>query len=81
MDSNLEYVDDVETYNDEEKDSIKLALLPLYSNLSICYLQLKDYKNTIEASTEAIKIDSLNVKCLFRRGKARLENLTSGYIF
>jgi hypothetical protein len=34
LDSNLEYVDEIEKYNDEEKDSIKKGLLPLYSNLS-----------------------------------------------
>lgn len=44
-----------------------------YANRAICYLKKKNYKKTIEDSTEAIKLDDCYVKAYQRRSIAYKE--------
>jgi len=53
----------------EHQDLLQLKT-PLLSNLSQCCLSLGDFYSTITHSTEVLQLDPVNVKALFRRGKA-----------
>ena len=57
---------------------IRKTVLPLYSNTAACYVHLQEFPEALEAANEALSIDPLNVKCLYRRAKVRMDNLASG---
>ncbi|EAR82877.2 tetratricopeptide repeat protein (macronuclear) [Tetrahymena thermophila SB210] len=46
--------------------------IPCNSNLSICNLKLKEYKQCIHFASKVIENDPNNIKCLYRRGMAHL---------
>lgn len=46
--------------------------IPLYSNMSQCYLNIGDLHEAEETSSEVLKRDETNEKALFRRAKARM---------
>ncbi|XP_062293780.1 inactive peptidyl-prolyl cis-trans isomerase FKBP6 [Scomber scombrus] len=62
-----------ETQSDAEKEKIKIALLPLYLNLSLTELRLDSPHKALKYSNKALEIDSANTKALFRCGQAYLE--------
>ncbi|NWU91675.1 TOM34 protein, partial [Upupa epops] len=41
-----------------------------YTNRALCYLALKQYKEAAQDCTEALRLDSKNVKALYRRAQA-----------
>ncbi|KYO42163.1 mitochondrial import receptor subunit TOM34 [Alligator mississippiensis] len=41
-----------------------------YTNRALCYLSLKQYKETIQDCTEALKLDAKNIKAFYRRAQA-----------
>ncbi|VDM93621.1 unnamed protein product [Onchocerca ochengi] len=46
--------------------------IPLFLNLSLCYLNWKEYYEAIDAASEVLKRDKLNEKALYRRAKGRI---------
>lgn len=62
-----------ETQSDAEKEKIKIALLPLYLNLSLTELRLDSPHKALKYSNKALEIDSANTKALFRSGQVRWE--------
>ncbi|XP_040920571.1 inactive peptidyl-prolyl cis-trans isomerase FKBP6 [Toxotes jaculatrix] len=62
-----------ETQCDAEKERIKMALLPLYLNLSLTELRLDSPHKALKYGNKALEIDSANTKALFRCGQAYLE--------
>ncbi|XP_054162334.1 protein unc-45 homolog B-like, partial [Oppia nitens] len=44
--------------------------LNLYKNLSLCYLKLEDYENTISYATKALELSPTDIKTLLRRCSA-----------
>uniref|UniRef100_A0A1I7TUX9 TPR_REGION domain-containing protein n=1 Tax=Caenorhabditis tropicalis TaxID=1561998 RepID=A0A1I7TUX9_9PELO len=46
--------------------------IPLYSNMSQCYLNIGDLHEAEETSSEVLKREETNEKALFRRAKARI---------
>ncbi|VDM98752.1 unnamed protein product [Thelazia callipaeda] len=46
--------------------------VPVFLNLSLCYLNWKQYYEAIDAATEVLKRDELNEKALYRRAKGRI---------
>ncbi|CAK6962569.1 inactive peptidyl-prolyl cis-trans isomerase FKBP6 [Scomber scombrus] len=60
-----------ETQSDAEKEKIKIALLPLYLNLSLTELRLDSPHKALKYSNKALEIDSANTKALFRCGQVR----------
>ena len=72
-DSELTYITDTGNNPSEQKEinqMIKNALL----NISLVYLILKDYSNVIKACDEVLKIESNNVKALYRKAKAYIDD-------
>lgn len=49
-----------------------LQNIPLFLNLSLCYLNWKQDYEAINAATEVLKRDKLNEKALYRRAKGRI---------
>lgn len=62
-----------ETQSDSEKERIKMALLPLYLNISLAELRLERPHKALKYGNKALEIDSANTKALFRCGQAYLE--------
>ncbi|XP_042246534.1 inactive peptidyl-prolyl cis-trans isomerase FKBP6 [Thunnus thynnus] len=62
-----------ETPSDAEKEKIKIALLPLYLNLSLTELRLDSPHKALKYGNKALEIDAANTKALFRCGQAYLE--------
>lgn len=62
-----------ETQSDLEKERIKMALLPLYLNISLAELRLERPHKALKYGNKALEIDSANTKALFRCGQAYLE--------
>ncbi|MDC3321151.1 tetratricopeptide repeat protein [bacterium] len=58
----------------EEDDLIgsdfKRLRCELHSNRALCYLKLEDFKRARDAASEALEIDGLHFKSLWRRAKA-----------
>nr|3RKV_A Chain A, putative peptidylprolyl isomerase [Caenorhabditis elegans] len=46
--------------------------IPLYANMSQCYLNIGDLHEAEETSSEVLKREETNEKALFRRAKARI---------
>ncbi|XP_029902424.1 inactive peptidyl-prolyl cis-trans isomerase FKBP6 [Myripristis murdjan] len=61
-----------ETRNDMERESIRTALLPLYLNLSLTELRLESSHKALKYGKMALEIDTNNTKALFRCGQAYL---------
>ena len=47
--------------------------LPLLSNLALCMLKLKQWKECVDAASQALEFNADHTKALFRRGQARRE--------
>ncbi|XP_061602976.1 inactive peptidyl-prolyl cis-trans isomerase FKBP6 [Cololabis saira] len=58
-----------------ERSSIKMALFPLYLNLSVTELRLESPAKALKHGQKALEMDSSNTKALFRCGQAYLELL------
>lgn len=54
------------------------AMVPLYLNKAQCCLKLGLWADCIVAAAEVLELDPKNVKALFRRGVARMENRQLG---
>jgi len=60
---------------DPEKEKVNKEIkLPGHLNLAACYIKTKDLAKAIENATKALEIDSRNVKGLWRRGCAYIDN-------
>lgn len=49
-----------------------LQNIPLYLNLSQCYLNQEEFRNANDTASEVLKRDPDNEKALFRRVKAKI---------
>lgn len=73
-----EALDYVKFMNDEtpeeEKERVEKLKLALYLNSAMACIKDKDFGKAITMTTDALKIEADNVKALFRRGTAYLNN-------
>ncbi|VBB29711.1 unnamed protein product [Acanthocheilonema viteae] len=53
-----------------EDETLRNLLSVIYSNLSVCYAKLCDWKLTLDASNNALNLNASNTKALFRRANA-----------
>ncbi|VIO97096.1 Uncharacterized protein BM_BM10195 [Brugia malayi] len=53
-----------------EDETLRNLLSVIYSNLSVCYAKLCDWKLTLDASSNALNLNANNTKALFRRANA-----------
>lgn len=58
--------------NELEKKNLLTLKITIYLNLSLCYLVLSNFTNGFQAAQEALILDPLNPKALFRRAKSKL---------
>ncbi|KAI6203272.1 hypothetical protein M3Y94_00537000 [Aphelenchoides besseyi] len=58
---------------DDEWKALDKRNIPLYLNLSQCYLNDGRYHEAVESASEALKRDEQNGKALYRRAKARIQ--------
>lgn len=55
---------------DQHRDAVNKVRLPVYLNLSACYLQLKKFDKALKHAELALEIDSRHPKALYRGGMA-----------
>uniref|UniRef100_A0A7S2RGF6 peptidylprolyl isomerase n=1 Tax=Eucampia antarctica TaxID=49252 RepID=A0A7S2RGF6_9STRA len=65
------YVFDDEA-GEEVPDDDKPLFVSCWSNAAMCYVKLKQWSEAIHASNEVIKIESKNLKALYRRGLGKM---------
>ncbi|KAM3720536.1 Peptidyl-prolyl cis-trans isomerase FKBP8 [Dirofilaria immitis] len=53
-----------------EDEALQHLFSVIYSNLSVCYAKLCDWKLTLDASSAALNLNASNTKALFRRANA-----------
>lgn len=54
----------------EDDEPLRHLFSVVFSNLAVCYAKLCDWKSTLDASDEALRLNPLNTKALFRRANA-----------
>jgi len=70
----LDFVEDNSKAEQEEiRQTNNEICLPCHLNSAMCYIKIKEYRKALESCEKALKIDSRNVKGLWRRGVARTE--------
>lgn len=57
----------------QEKSKLEEISLHIYLNLSICYMKLEMFKDSIYACDYALKIDPKSIKAFYRRAQVRLD--------
>ena len=72
-DSELSYFED-KGNNPKEQNEIKLMIKTALLNISLVYLILKDYSNTRKACDEVLKLESNNIKALYRKAKSYIDD-------
>ena len=69
---------DIKGDTDEERKRLFDLKLVSYLNIAACNLKLKEFDHVLLACDEALKMDPRNVKALYRKAKARIQNVNSG---
>ena len=67
-DNNIGALKETKELESINEDNIKQSKINVYSNISICYLRLKEWGLGAEYATNAINLDSNCIKGLIRRG-------------
>jgi len=69
-DSVSQYLENEDGAMDEEVEKVFVSSL---SNASMCHIKSANYASAIQSAGKVLKEEEGNVKCLFRRGTARME--------
>jgi len=67
-----EYLDDPYESTAEEDQEAEEMRLTLHLNIAMCALKSNDFAETVSFSSKVLKVDSQNVKALYRRGVAHM---------
>ena len=65
-------------FNRRTEKDIKEVFVPLHLNKALCCLKLSRFGDCIQSCSEVLEVDRNNVKALYRRGVARIENKELG---
>ncbi|GAB1609875.1 peptidyl-prolyl cis-trans isomerase FKBP4-like isoform X1 [Argonauta hians] len=68
----VSYLENESCLDDEGEAKKKSLLLAAYLNTALCHLKTVDSHSAIEACDKALELDQDNVKGLFRRGQAKM---------
>ncbi|KAK9099001.1 hypothetical protein Syun_026046 [Stephania yunnanensis] len=71
----VKYVEFESTFDEEQKKLGKFYKVSCNLNNAACKLKMKDYKEAANLCSKALKLEPTNVKALFRRAQAYMENL------
>ncbi|GMI36200.1 hypothetical protein TrCOL_g6980 [Triparma columacea] len=69
-DSVAQYLENEDGAMDEEVEKVFVASL---GNAAMCFIKCANYPSAIASASKVLKNEEGNVKCLFRRGTARME--------
>jgi FK506-binding protein 4/5 len=69
----VKYIDYDTAFGDEEKKQAKALKVACNLNDAACKLKLKDYKQAEKLCTKVLEMDSRNVKALYRRAQAYIQ--------
>ncbi|XP_014791337.1 peptidyl-prolyl cis-trans isomerase FKBP4 isoform X1 [Octopus bimaculoides] len=68
----VSYLENESSLEDDEEVQKKSLLLAAHLNTALCHLKTNDSHHAIQACDKALEIDEQNVKGLFRRGQAKM---------
>ncbi|KAK9130939.1 hypothetical protein Sjap_011426 [Stephania japonica] len=71
----VKYVEFESTFDEEQKNLGKFYKVSCNLNNAACKLKIKDYKEAANLCSKVLKLEPSNVKALFRRAQAYMENL------
>jgi hypothetical protein len=57
----------------KERDTLLSEKVKILSNLSECLIRLSRWREAEKRATEALEIDSVNTKAIWRRGRSRVQ--------
>ncbi|GAB4852375.1 hypothetical protein Ancab_016567 [Ancistrocladus abbreviatus] len=78
-DKAADYVSEEGTFGHEEQKLAKALRVSCWLNGAACSLKLKDYKEAIKLCSKVLDIEFHNVKALYRRAQAFMENADLEY--
>ncbi|GAB4852367.1 hypothetical protein Ancab_016559 [Ancistrocladus abbreviatus] len=78
-DKAADYISEEGTFWDEEQKLAKALRVSCWLNGAACSLKLKDYKEAIKLCSKVLDIEFHNVKALYRRAQAFMENADLEY--
>ncbi|KAH9297279.1 hypothetical protein KI387_028961, partial [Taxus chinensis] len=67
------YVEHDDEFSAEEQKQSKALKVSCYLNNAACCLKLNDFKGTIKLCSKVLKLESQNIKALYRRAQAYME--------
>lgn len=68
-----EMLADDEEVDDELPDDDRPLYATCWNNAAMCYMKLSDWSEVVRTCNKALKVESSNVKSLYRRGTARMK--------
>jgi tetratricopeptide (TPR) repeat protein len=63
----------LENLRGHEGNAVESLLVTLLNNSAVCHLKMKNFKETVSKSEEALKVDPTSFKALWRMGLAKAE--------
>ncbi|KAK1432327.1 hypothetical protein QVD17_09222 [Tagetes erecta] len=73
-DKAVDYVSEEGQFGDDDEKFVKSLKVSCWLNAAACSLKLNDYQEAIKLCSKVLEIEFYNVKALYRRAKAYMEN-------
>jgi tetratricopeptide (TPR) repeat protein len=69
---------DYQGHSPEERKQVREIKLSAFLNIAACNIKVKSFASAVQACDEALKLDPLNVKALYRRARATALPINAG---